>query len=273
MFCISIMTSLMIFCLGGSSRANFFWNFRSRGRFLDIFLPLVVTLVPEIYWMAKSKTELWRLVKYFKRAESPKMCMHSSKRLRVRKIGVAIEIRNFCSIGIAAVAFANTNLAGASACIVWVLFDAIQGKVSISGACAGLIVGLATGKQRMCFSAGTLLRQIIWLLILVTPAAGYVQPGYGLLIGCIGSVIVYWWLKLRTRFLHFDDTLDVFSCHGMSGIVGTFCTGLFCQLDVNPQGANGAFFGNPLQLWKQIAAILVVNAFISFSSNILSCHV
>ncbi|CAF4578344.1 unnamed protein product [Rotaria socialis] len=85
--------------------------------------------------------------------------------------------------------------------------------------------------------------------------------GYALLMGCIGSVIVYGWLKLKTRYLHFDDTLDAFSCHGMSGIVGTFCTGLFCQIDINSAGANGAFYGNPVQLWKQIAAILVTASF------------
>ncbi|CAM4855908.1 unnamed protein product [Rotaria socialis] len=141
--------------------------------------------------------------------------------------------------GVAAIAMTNTNTAAAAAGLVWILIDAAQGTVSISGACSGIVVGLAT----------------------VTPAAGYIQPGYALLMGCIGSVIVYGWLKLKTRYLHFDDTLDAFSCHGMSGIVGTFCTGLFCQIDINSAGANGAFYGNPVQLWKQIAAILVTASF------------
>lgn len=96
-------------------------------------------------------------------------------------------------------------------------------------------------------------------LVLVTPAAGFVQPGYALLIGCITAEIVYWWLKLKSRFLHVDDTLDTFSCHGIGGIVGAFCTGLFCQIDINSLGANGAFYGNPLQMWKQLAGILVVS--------------
>ncbi|CAM4839355.1 unnamed protein product, partial [Rotaria magnacalcarata] len=146
---------------------------------------------------------------------------------------------SLASNGVAAIAMTNTNTAAAAAGLVWILIDAAQGTVSISGACSGIVVGLAT----------------------VTPAAGYIQPGYALLMGCIGSVIVYGWLKLKARYLHFDDTLDAFSCHGMSGIVGTFCTGLFCQIDINAQGANGAFYGNPVQLWRQIAAILVTASF------------
>jgi len=77
-------------------------------------------------------------------------------------------------------------------------------------------------------------------------------------------VIVYWFLKLKSRFLHIDDTLDTFSCHAIGGIVGAFCTGLFCQNDVNTQGPDGAFFGNPVQMWKQIAGILVVSPLLSF---------
>ncbi len=69
---------------------------------------------------------------------------------------------------------------------------------------------------------------------------------------------------MKSRFLHVDDTLDTFSCHGIGGIVGAFCTGLFCQSDVNTLGPDGAFFGNPLQLWKQIAGILVVSPLLFF---------
>ncbi|CAF1448218.1 unnamed protein product, partial [Rotaria sordida] len=59
--------------------------------------------------------------------------------------------------GVAALAMTNTNIAAAGACLIWVLMDAIQGKVSITGACSGLVVGLAT----------------------VTPASGYIQPANG----------------------------------------------------------------------------------------------
>ncbi|CAF0779916.1 unnamed protein product [Didymodactylos carnosus] len=141
--------------------------------------------------------------------------------------------------GIAALAMTNTNTAAASALLTWVLMDAIRGTISVSGGCSAVVVGL----------------------VVVTPAAGFVQPGWALLLGIIGAIIVYWTLQFKKRYLHVDDTLDTFTCHGVGGIVGAFCTGLFCQTDVNSSGANGAFYGNPIQLWRQIAAILVAFGF------------
>ena len=96
----------------------------------------------------------------------------------------------------------------------------------------------------------------------VASGAGFIQPGYCLLIGIIGSVSVYWWLQLKKYFLHIDDTLDTFSCHGVGGIVGCFCVGLFSQKDVNTNGYDGAFYGNPLQMWRQLAGILTVSSII-----------
>jgi ammonia channel protein AmtB len=38
--------------------------------------------------------------------------------------------------------------------------------------------------------------------------------------------------------------------------MGAFMTGLFTELSNNPGGADGAFYGHPVQLWYQIAGIL-----------------
>ncbi|CAF3595717.1 unnamed protein product [Rotaria sp. Silwood1] len=140
---------------------------------------------------------------------------------------------------LAAIAVVNTNTAAASALVTWVVIDAIRGHISISGACTGSIVGL----------------------VAITPACGYVQPGWALLIGIIGSIIVYCMLLLK-RYMRFDDTLDVAIVHGCGGISGAFMTGLFAQQWVNPSGgANGAFYGHPIQLWYQIAGILTAIGF------------
>lgn len=95
-------------------------------------------------------------------------------------------------------------------------------------------------------------------MFLVTPSAGYVEPGYCLLIGAIVSLGVYWWLKLKKYFLHVDDTLDTFSCHGMGAIIGGLLTGLFAQTSVNSSALDGAFYSNPIQIWRQLAGILTV---------------
>ncbi|CAF3947658.1 unnamed protein product, partial [Rotaria sordida] len=139
---------------------------------------------------------------------------------------------------LAAIAVVNTNAAAASALVTWVVIDAARGHISVLGACTGSIVGLVS----------------------VTPACGYVQPGWALLIGVIGAIIVYCLLLLK-RYMRFDDTLDVAICHGCGGIAGAFMTGLFAEHWVNKYGANGAFYGNPIQLWYQIASILTAIGF------------
>ena len=42
----------------------------------------------------------------------------------------------------------------------------------------------------------------------------------------------------------------------LGGIIGAFMTGLFADQDINPAGFDGAFYGRPVQMWKQIAGIL-----------------
>ncbi|CAF0880484.1 unnamed protein product [Adineta steineri] len=141
--------------------------------------------------------------------------------------------------GLASLALINTHVAAAAGLMTWVVIDAIRGHISISGACVGPIVGL----------------------VAITPACGFVQPGWAILIGIIGTGIVYGLLLLK-RHMHIDDTLDVAIVHGCGGIAGAFMTGLFAQKKMNPSGgADGAFYGNPVQMWYQIAGILTAIGF------------
>ncbi|CAF4266562.1 unnamed protein product, partial [Rotaria sordida] len=129
--------------------------------------------------------------------------------------------------------------AAATGLVTWVVIDAIRGHVSISGSCIGPIVGL----------------------VAVTPACGFVQPGWTLLIASITTVVVYF-LLLNKHHMHFDDTLDVAIVHGCGGILGAFLTGLFPEKSVNlKDGVDGAFYGRPIQLWYQIAGILTAIGF------------
>jgi ammonium transporter, Amt family len=107
--------------------------------------------------------------------------------------------------GVAINAFATTNTASAAAALAWIFFDAIQGrKISALGACIGAVVGL----------------------VAITPAAGYVGIPASIFIGVFASLVsnimVNW--KNKTGI---DDTLDVFPCHGVGGIVGMILTPLF----------------------------------------------
>lgn len=79
--------------------------------------------------------------------------------------------------------------------------------------------------------------------------------------GFIGGALVFLFLLGKKYYFHVDDTLDVFSCHGLGGFIGTMLTGVFCQRDVNGVVSDGAVYGGPIQLWYQLAGILVTVAY------------
>ncbi|RYF37297.1 MAG: ammonia channel protein, partial [Chitinophagaceae bacterium] len=58
-----------------------------------------------------------------------------------------------------------------------------------------------------------------------------------------------------------DDTLDVFPCHGVGGIVGMLLTGVFATKAVNGAGADGLLLGNPGFLWIQVKGMLIAVSF------------
>jgi len=108
-------------------------------------------------------------------------------------------------------AFAATNTAAASAGLTWMFFDVMRGKKpSVLGFCIGAVVGL----------------------VAITPGSGYVGAANSAFIGFIAAIIsnlVCTW-KAKTSL---DDTLDVFPCHGVGGMVGMLLTGVFANHSVN----------------------------------------
>ncbi|TAH03987.1 MAG: ammonium transporter [Sphingobacteriales bacterium] len=133
-------------------------------------------------------------------------------------------------------AFATTNTAAAAAGLSWMFFDVARGKKpSVLGFCIGAVVGL----------------------VAITPAAGYVAVPQSIFIGVIAAIIsniaVYY--KQRSKL---DDTLDVFPCHGVGGIVGMLLTGIFATKTVNSAGNDGLFYGNFDFFFTQVKALLIV---------------
>ena len=141
--------------------------------------------------------------------------------------------------GLAAVAFVNTNTAAAAALVTWAGLDlARTGKITAVGAATGLVVGLVG----------------------ITPAAGYVTPLSGLLIGVLAAGVSYTAIQIRSR-TKLDDALDVFSCHGLAGMAGALLTGVFATKLVNPAGGDGLLAGNAGQMGVQLLAVLATVAF------------
>src|SRR5690606_27871640 len=81
-------------------------------------------------------------------------------------------------------------------------------------------------------------------LVAITPAAGFVTIPSSLFIGTfaslISNIVVHW--KSKTSL---EDTLDVFPCHGVGGLVGMLMTGLLAHQAVNEANGtgNGLIFG------------------------------
>jgi len=135
--------------------------------------------------------------------------------------------------GVAAVAFVTTFTAAAAALAVWIVLDQLRtGHSTAVGAATGIVVGL----------------------VAVTPAAGFVTPVSALAIGAIAAGASYAAIQLRAR-TSVDDSLDVFACHGVAGIVGALLTGVFATTAVNPAGGDGLLAGDPGQLGVQLVAI------------------
>ena len=141
--------------------------------------------------------------------------------------------------GLAASAFAATNISAAAAASTWMLLSWIYRRPTVLGMATGAIVGLAA----------------------ITPAAGFVTPLAGIPIGVGAAVVGYYAMLLRSKKMGVDESLDVWACHGMGGTWGVLATGLFASVAVNTAGADGLIFGNAMQLAKQLLAVVVVSAF------------
>ncbi len=74
-------------------------------------------------------------------------------------------------------------------------------------------------------------------LVAITPAAGFVSVPHSLAIGIISSIVSNLVVEWRTRTT-IDDTLDVFPCHGVGGMVGMLLTGVFANQNVKSKQHN-----------------------------------
>ncbi|MGA8218121.1 MAG: ammonium transporter [Solirubrobacterales bacterium] len=130
-------------------------------------------------------------------------------------------------------AFTNTLLAPAATLIVWFALDLIRGRrVTAIGAATAIIVG--------CVG--------------ITPAGGYISPGWAIVLGGLAALPSYAVIVLRPR-TRVDETLDVLAAHGIAGFTGILFIGFFAQLSWNG-ASNGLFYGDAGQLgWQALAAI------------------
>ncbi|EIM21371.1 ammonium transporter [Wallemia mellicola CBS 633.66] len=139
----------------------------------------------------------------------------------------------------------TTNLAGSFGALTWLIMDyRLERKWSVVGFCTGAICGL----------------------VAITPAAGFVGAPASILIGFLASLVSNLSTRLK-NIARVDDVMDIFACHGLSGMVGTFLTGIFAQASVAYNDAELEIDGgwidrNFVQLGKQVAWIAVGTAWV-----------
>jgi Amt family ammonium transporter len=136
---------------------------------------------------------------------------------------------------LASLAFMTTTLATAASMLTWSILGWIRGVPSTGvGQATAAVIGL----------------------VAITPAAGYVTPIGSIVIGMVAAAVCQIFIVYREYiFKRIDDTLGVFICHGIGGVTGSLMTGILATKAVNAAGADGLFYGNPGQLWKQFVAV------------------
>jgi len=139
-------------------------------------------------------------------------------------------------------AFVNTHFATAAAAMGWAVVEWIRNKKpSALGAISGAVAGL----------------------VAITPAAGFVQPMWAIVIGLIAGVCCYFMVAKVKHMFGYDDALDAFGVHGVGGTLGAILTGIFASSAINPvfkdSAGNalpsGLIEGNGHQLLNQLGGV------------------
>jgi len=114
--------------------------------------------------------------------------------------------------GVASNAFMTTTLAAAVAGFVWGALEYfLKGKASVVGLCTGIVAGL----------------------VVITPAAGFVDSTGSVLIGVLAAVVPYIFCTKVKEALKYDDALDTFGVHAVGGTLGALLTGFLATPEVN----------------------------------------
>ncbi|MEO7198452.1 MAG: ammonium transporter [Solirubrobacterales bacterium] len=143
-------------------------------------------------------------------------------------------------------AFVNTLLCPACTLVVWFLLDLLRGgRVTAIGAATAIIVG--------CVG--------------ITPAAGFISPGWAMVLGAVAALPSYALIVWRPR-TRVDETLDVLAAHGLAGLTGILFIGLFAQISWNGV-SDGLFYGDAGQLGLQALAVAVAPAYAFVATFVL----
>ena len=156
----------------------------------------------------------------------------------------------FVADGVAGLALVNTVVASGAALVSWMIVERVKvGKPTLVGAATGLVAGL----------------------VVITPAAGFVEPWAAIIMGLIVSPICYFAISFCKAKIGYDDALDAFGCHAVGGVVGGICTGIFCVPELSWTDFGGLLYtGDVSLLCSQIAGIAITIVFVGILDVVLA---
>ena len=156
----------------------------------------------------------------------------------------------FVADGVAGLALINTVVASGAALVSWMIVERVKvGKPTLVGAATGLVAGL----------------------VVITPAAGFVEPWAAIIMGLIVSPICYFAISFCKAKIGYADAHDAFGCHAVGGIVGGICTGIFCVPELSWTDFGGLLYtGDVSLLCSQIAGIAITIVFVGILDVVLA---
>jgi Amt family ammonium transporter len=104
-------------------------------------------------------------------------------------------------------ALTMTQVSAASGALTWLIIEAIVFRKATS---LGFVSGILAG------------------LVVITPAAGVVQPLGAMILGALSSVACYYAVSIKAK-LGYDDTLDCFGIHGVGSGLGVLLLSFFIR--------------------------------------------
>jgi Amt family ammonium transporter len=148
----------------------------------------------------------------------------------------------FGANAIAGLALLTTTIATAAAAITWMLAEwFVYKKPTLLGIATGAVAGL----------------------VAITPAAGFVSVGGAFIVGIVGTLFAFWGVTVLKKKLGYDDSLDAFGVHFLSGLFGALATGLLAVKDADllwdgPLKESGDRIG---QFLVQVESVVVIGLF------------
>jgi Amt family ammonium transporter len=152
--------------------------------------------------------------------------------------------------------------------------DAAIGSIAVTTTAAGAMGALTamgtiwfrSGKPDVGMTGNGLLAG----LVAITAGCAAVTPQAALIIGGLAGVLVVLAVEFFDRVVKVDDPVGAISVHGVCGMFGTLCVGLFARADVEGVWKQGLFYGGGAdQLVSQVIGVVSVLAWVSVTSIIL----